>query len=221
MARYFVLIGDLIGSRKIRNRGETQERLRNVLSRLNDKYADMLASRLMLTLGDEFQGIFKPDPMLLRLLDELYISSPHPFRMGLGYGEIATAIDPQMSIGADGEAFWHARAAIDRAHRENYGGVCHIYFSGGNERSDSTINTLFLLSETLKTQWTKLQRETFAALLDEDIYHEDFHQADFARKLGISESSLSRRLSLGHIKIYLRARGEITKLLEAYDESAK
>ncbi|MDI9497607.1 MAG: SatD family protein [Bacillota bacterium] len=221
MARYIVLIGDLIGSRKIRNRGEIQERLRDVLAQLNERYSSMLASRLMLTLGDEFQGIFRPDPRLLRLLDELFLAAPHPFRLGLGYGEIVTAIDPELSIGADGEAFWHARTAIDRAHRETYGGICHISFAGGCERADSTINTLFLLSETIKTQWTRLQLETFAALLASDIYDEDFHQADFARTLGISESSLSKRLSLGHIKIYLRARTEITQLLEAYDAPAE
>ncbi len=221
MARYVVLIGDLIGSRKIKDRGAIQERLSDVLARLNVKYTGMLASRLMLTLGDEFQGVFRPDPLLLQLLDELYLAAPHPFRLGLGCGEISTAIDPQMSIGADGEAFWRARAAIDRAHRESYGGICHISFAGGCKRSDSTINTLFLLSETIKKQWTRLQRETFAALLASDIYREDFHQADFAKSLGISESSLSRRLSLGHIKIYLRARTEITQLLEAYDASAE
>ena len=70
MARYIVLIGDLIGSRKIRNRGEIQERLRDVLAQLNERYSSMLASRLMLTLGDEFQESSGPI-RLLRLLDEL------------------------------------------------------------------------------------------------------------------------------------------------------
>ena len=139
---------------------------------------------------------------------------------GLGYGEIVTAIDPELSIGA-AEKPSGTHGPPSTGAQETYGGICHISFAGGCERADSTINTLFLLSETIKTQWTRLQLETFAALLASDIYDEDFHQADFARTLGISESSLSKRLSLGHIKIYLRARTEITQLLEAYDAPAE
>lgn len=214
MTKYIALIGDLIDSKKIKERESFQESLKETFININKEYKSTIASNFTLTIGDEFQALLKVDGKLMQLLDSLYIQIPADFRLGLGYGEITTKIDPSLSIGADGEAFWKARDAIKYVYTNNYNGRCNILFKSHNEGLDSTINSLFILTESLKFQWTDLQKETFSKMLEEGIYSESFNQQEFASKLGISESSLSKRLTASNIKIYLRGRQEITKILE-------
>lgn len=214
MTKYIALIGDIIDSKQIKERESFQESLKETFININKEYKSTIASNFTLTIGDEFQALLKVDGKLMQLLDSLYIQIPADFRLGLGYGEITTKIDPSLSIGADGEAFWKARDAIKYVYTNNYNGRSNILFKSHNEGLDSTINSLFTLTESLKFQWTDLQKETFAKMLEEGIYSESFNQQEFASKLGISESSLSKRLTASNIKIYLRGRQEITKILE-------
>lgn len=214
MSKYIAIIGDLVKSKEIKNRNKFQENLKTIFNQINKKYSKTIVSNFTLTIGDEFQAILKLDNLLMKILDELYVSIPHEFRLGIGYGEITTKIDPKLSIGSDGKAFWNARESIEYVYGNNYGGRCNVYFKGEDEKTDSTINTILMLSETIKTQWTALQKETFEEMLKQDIFIENFNQQGLANKMNISQSSLSKRLSLGNIKIYLHARNEITKILE-------
>lgn len=84
-----------------------------------------------------------------------------------------------------------------------------------------TINNLLLVSDTLKFEWTDLLKYTFEQLLSSEIYSTDFNQKDFATSLGISQSSLSKHLNKGNIKIYLHTRNTMGYLLEEFDESVK
>lgn len=88
-----------------------------------------------------------------------------------------------------------------------------------DEKFDRTINSLLLLSDTLKDGWTDLQRTTFEEMLAKQIYTEHFNQKEFAAALDISASSLSKRLNNGNIKIYLHARNTMGYLLEGFDGS--
>ncbi len=215
MKNYIAVIGDLIKSKNIPNRFEFQEELKDTFTKINAKYSRSIASKFSVTIGDEFQAVLFLDNSLLKILDELFINVPYDFRLGIGFGSLSTKIDSELSIGADGEAFWRAREAIEFIHNSNYRNRCNIFFIGERD-VDSSINTIFLLSETIKSKWTAVQKETFAAMMNENIYSEDFKQNDLARILHIDESSLSRRLSNGDIKIYLRARNEIACLLEKH-----
>ncbi len=109
MQTYLAVIGDIIDSKKIKNRGEIQFEMKKTFQVLNQKYSDLIVSKFTLTIGDEFQALLKPARGVWQLLDLLTVRSSAPFRLGLGYGEIRTQIDPDQSLGADGEAFWRAR----------------------------------------------------------------------------------------------------------------
>ena len=63
------VIGDIVKSKSIVNRGEVQEQLKTVLNDINQKFADHLASKFTLTLGDEFQAVFRTGDHLLYILD--------------------------------------------------------------------------------------------------------------------------------------------------------
>lgn len=216
MAQYLAIIGDLKGSRQIEQRDQAQQDIRRVLEEMNDLFPDIIVTRLTLTLGDEFQALLKPDVQVTRLLDELELRlAAYPFRLGLGYGSISTAIDPNLSIGADGPCYWHARKAIKWVHDNSAGGKYRVAIRGFGSLWDDLLNSLFQTTDAIKYGWTALQRQTFDALLTHGIYNDVFEQNVFARSIGISDSSLTKRLNAGNIKLYLKTRTLIGRAMEA------
>lgn len=218
MPNYLAVIGDIIDSKKIKNRASVQSAMVMAFEKLNHDYQDLIVSKFTMTLGDEFQALLKPKAEVWQLLDLLAINCPVGFRLGLGYGKIHTKIDPDQSLGADGAAFWNARDAIKLVHSSNWNGRSHVLFIGPNKHQDSPINGLILSSEMIKSQWLKSQSELFISLLNEGVYQANINQKRFAQKFGVSESSLSKRLTAGNIKIYFQLREVLGQLLEDYDD---
>lgn len=217
MAKYIAIIGDLERSREIADRDKAQARIQLALESVNAAYKNLIISKLTLTIGDEFQALVKPDPGILKMMDELeMLLASFPFRLGIGFGDISTAIDRERSIGADGEAYWMARAAIEYVHDNSQGGRKKTHLGGFGPLKDSLLNTLFEVSDLMKYGWTKLQAETFSHMLMQGTYSPGFDQKAFALKIGISQSSLTKRLSAGNIKLYLKIRNLIGESMEAW-----
>ena len=221
MQTYLAIIGDIIDSKKIKNRAEVQSTMIKTFQEVNQECSGLIVSKFTLTIGDEFQALLKPARDVWQLLDLLAVRISAPFRLGLGYGEIRTQIDPDQSLGADGEAFWRARDAIQTVHVQNWNGRCHVLFKGGHAKQDTLLNSLILAAETIKAQWTHSQAELFGALMKADIYHVDFNQKSIAEELGLSESALSKRLTASNIKVYFQLRETLGQLLEDYGKCAK
>lgn len=219
MTNYLAIIGDVIESKQVKNRAVLQESIHHAFNTIHNQYPDLIQSKFTLTLGDEFQALLTPSKQIFELLDTLEKLIPVPFRFGLGYGTLTTDFDKNVSIGADGPAYWYAREAIDIIHDQNWSGKTKSNIITKDETFDRTMNNLFLLSDTLKNEWTDLQKETFEHMLSQNIYTTDFNQKQFAESLDISASSLSKRLNNGNIKIYLHSRNTMGLLLEVFDES--
>ena len=219
MTRHIALIGDIIQSKQVANRLVLQESINKSFETIHNQYPDLIQSKFTLTLGDEFQALLTPSEGIFKLLDHLEMLIPVSFRFGLGYGSLTTDFDKEVSIGADGPAYWYAREAINIIHDQNWSGKSKGYVVTKDEKFDRTINSLLLLSDTLKDGWTDLQRTTFEEMLAKQIYTEHFNQKEFAAALDISASSLSKRLNNGNIKIYLQARNTMGYLLEGFDGS--
>ena len=208
-----VFIGDIIESKKLEDRKNQQEHIQSVFDKLNEKFKSIILSNFTLTLGDEFQVILKPDKKIFRLIDALQIDLGKPIFEA--YGEIVTDINPELSIGADGPAFWNAREAIEEVHSQNWGGKCNLLFKSGEAAHDRILNTLILSQELIKSDWTSKQKETATAIMQLDNPY-DFQQKDLAQQMKISESSLSKRLSAGNIKAYLYTQATSMQVLETY-----
>lgn len=221
MKNYLAIIGDLIQSREIPERKQVQKHIETTFKEINKEFRPLILSQITLTLGDEFQFLAIPKEGLFELLDTLEMKLELPFRLGMGYGSLLTEVNPKLSIGADGEAYWNARKAIDYVHDNDWNGKTRIHLQGFGDEKDMLLNALLDTSDTLKSQWTALQRQTFHAMLSNKIYRDNFEQKPFAQQLGISESSLTKRLSAGNIKLYLHARLVIEKTMEAHHVSIK
>lgn len=109
-----VVIGDVIGSRRVTDRPALHARLTDVLDTVN---ADC-AGDLRLTVGDEYQGTFPSVGRALHatLLLRLALLPETDVRHGIGLGRVET-LDPGVRI-EDGPGWWAARAAIDAVRAE-------------------------------------------------------------------------------------------------------
>ncbi len=193
---YIAVIGDIIRSKKLKNRDEVQKALRGVLDSVNQKYAAAIASNFMITLGDEFQGLLHDGEDLVWILHEIE-DAMHPvqIRFGVGIGEITTEIDRNMPLGADGSAYYNARSMIEQIKsmkkkvKTNESAV-RIASQNESAGTDMLLNALFQLSATIRGRWSLRQREIIRAYRISDC-----SQNKTAQKLGITQSSVQKGLS--------------------------
>ena len=204
---YLALIADVIDSKMVQERLDLQKQVEKTLQKMNELFGDYLASRFTLTLGDEFQALLKVDAPIFQIIDTLRSElTPTQLRFGIGLGEIVTAIDPLQSVGADGPAYWNARAAINFVHQKNDYGNTQIYFSSGKENQDFFVNALIASGEAIRSGWRDSQEEILLNLLKRSVYSESFSQQDLAQSLSINPSALSKRLKSSSVRVYLRGR---------------
>ena len=221
---YLALIADVIDSKMVQERFDLQKQLEETLQTMNELFGEFLASSFTLTLGDEFQALLKVDAPVFQIIDTLRsLLTPTQLRFGIGLGEIVTDIDPLQSIGADGPAYWNARAAINLVHQKNDYGNTQIYYSSGKEKQDFFVNALIASGEAIRSGWRGSQEEILLDLLKRCVYSENFSQQDLAQSLAINPSALSKRLKSSSIRVYLRGRAAALASIqslakgEAYD----
>jgi len=110
---YLIIIGDIIDSKKIRDREKVQNQLRIAFSKLNKQLKDII-SPFTITLGDEFQVVLGNSKDIFQIL--LTISEaifPYNIRYSLSIGRISTKINRKNAIGMDGPAFHTARKGVE------------------------------------------------------------------------------------------------------------
>lgn len=221
---YLALIADVIDSKTVQERFDLQKQLEKTLQTMNELFGEFIASNFTLTLGDEFQALLKADAPVFQIIDTLRSElTPTQLRFGIGLGEIVTDIDPLQSIGADGPAYWNARAAINLVHQKNDYGNTQIYFLSGKEKQDFFVNALIASGEAIRSGWRGSQEEILLDLLKRCVYSENFSQQDLAQSLAINPSALSKRLKSSSIRVYLRGRAAALASIqslakgEAYD----
>lgn len=211
---HIAIIGDIIASREIKDRLESQEKLQSILDRVNSRYKAVLESPFTITTGDEFQALLRPNRHIFQIIDDITIGfQPYQIRFGIGVGGMLTAVNPKQSIGSDGPAYWHARAAIDYIHDNNDYGSNHLSVALDDKEAARKINAVLAACEFIKSKWTATQAELLMALLNEGIYEEKFSHKEMAKVLHLSPSSFNKRLKSSGLKIYLRNKKAAADLL--------
>lgn len=121
MVSGIALIGDVVASRSMASdaRHDLQVRLDACFRDPRAVTGRGVLARPLITLGDEFQGLFTHDELgtegLLDLLDAILDAArPARMRFGIGLGEVTTPLKPE-AIGMDGPCFHRARAALEEA----------------------------------------------------------------------------------------------------------
>lgn len=183
-SRYLAIIGDLRASRSLPNRGPLQEQLAAALEAANNTLASHMASRLVITVGDEFQGLLRTPAAVLDLLAHFDQRLPGvDIRFGLGWGPLTTALRPE-AIGMDGPCFHAARNALIQGKAESrWVTVC-----GFEPEHDRTLNGVFALLGGVRAQWTSIQAATVAEMRAAQT------QKEVAERRGVATSTVNKAL---------------------------
>lgn len=212
---YYAVIGDIKQSKKLENRSEIQEKLKNVLKNINTLYCEDIAAKFLITLGDEFQGLLKEATYLLEIVKyiqrELY---PIELRFGVGVGEIYTKVDCEAAIGADGPAFYAARNAILDIHKQEkkikqQAADIRIEFYEKEYFEVTEINTMLSLLKTIEDGWSEKQRNTIWDMME---YRDS--QEMCAGRQNTTQSTVARRLSEGKYVVYNNALETINETIQ-------
>ncbi len=215
---FVAIIGDIKSSKQLEDRRAVQIHLKEVLDAINNEYQDDIASKFMITLGDEFQGLLKTGSSAIFIIDkierEMY---PIKLRFGLGVGEITTDINSNMPLGADGPAYYKARKIIDElkaSEKKKMESKVNVKIEvQGNSDISELINTIFSLLTTIKEAWTSRQVQIINSYLETDGTQEDT-----AKKLNINQSNVQKALSSANYYTYRKAIETIAKVLSDIKE---
>ncbi|MFC3928897.1 SatD family protein [Streptococcus caprae] len=213
---YFAIIGDIVDSKELSERRRHQKELQDCLDVINQTYSSVIASKFSITLGDEFQGLLSLDAPIFHIIDIIRFSLPSiNLRFGVGQGEILTEINPDLSIGADGPAYWLAREAITYVHQKNDYGNTQVCVRLADKEAQEIINSLISASEAIKSNWRESQASLLHALLDIGTYEEHFDQQELGNRVSLTSSALSKRLKSSNLKVYLRSRNSALHLMSS------
>lgn len=188
--RYIAIIADMVHSRDLPSsrRAVLQGEFSALMAELNRNYRETIASKFVITLGDEFQGLLNSAVPIPDLIWHLEQSFPkREFRVGIGLGALDTPIQ-KYAINIDGPALHTARSAIDQAKKSrSLGGA----FRGFGELDD-ILTGMGRLLWFHRSRWTPSQRQ-IASLLRQGM-----SQTQAAKKLRIAKQVVSRQaLSAG------------------------
>lgn len=225
------LIADIIASKKMTERGQTQIILNTILDSINTTYKKEIETDLTITLGDEFQGIVTSVEtafyfvdlinLSLQLMTKKEIGEEIHLRWGIGIGELATPIqDKGYSIGMDGPAFWNAREAIESVHEHNdYGRTNEKIVTGTEE--DAFYNSMLRVQNVIRNEWTTTQKETAYSILKAYRYNSWTNQ-DVREVLNkdlnqhFSDQTVSKRIISTNIKQYTSSRKLLANKIEEW-----
>ena len=219
---YVVIIGDIIDSRNLVNRGVVQTKLKAILEAINEKYGDDIVARFKITLGDEFQGLLQTNTNILAIITTIERAlSPVQLRFGVGIGTITTEINYEVSAEIDGPAYHRARAMIERMEQKEKQYTeqqTNILLASDtkHKQTDELINTIFALCYTIKSRWTARQSEIIAAFINNEE-----HQYKTAAALGINQSSVNKALKNADYYAYQSALQTVDNYLNSLNESGE
>ena len=201
MKRAFCVIGDLVASRKITDRRKLQTRLSTGLKQLGLNRRD-IASPYTITLGDEFQAVYRDPRGIFR--DLLAIQSlihPYRVRFAIGVGSLTTALNRESAIGMDGPAFASARESLTGLTKSAY-----FYRVVGLPAQAATWTNLSLdLVSHMVTPWKKNRFEIAIARMDGKV------PLEIATHMNLTASAVYKNIVAGALPTVT----EMLKLLGA------
>jgi hypothetical protein len=183
---YVAVIADMVGSRGVPRpqRRILQKQFAGLIASLNRDYRKAIASRFVITLGDEFQGLLSSAATIPDLIWRLEQDLPQrEFRVGIGLGALDTPLQ-KYALNIDGPALHTARAAIEHAKKAKaLGGV----FRGFGELDDILSGVASLLWFQ-RSRWTQPQRNIA------NLLRQGMSQTEVAEELGIKKQVVSRQV---------------------------
>jgi hypothetical protein len=205
MNRHLVVIGDIVDSRRMRNRAAFQRQFAEALHGLSPDQPS-LASPYTLTLGDEFQAVYRRAGGLFADLCRVRIAClPARVRLVVAVGEIKTAINPTQALGMDGPAFHLARARVDALKAD--GGWFDL--DGDAPGTPDTRRALIDLVCAGVDSWQPNRWRILLGML------EGKSAGTCAKEIGISEPAVYKNINHGRLESLVTLLHEVEAALDA------
>ena len=180
------VIGDVVGSRRVEDRGALHERLTDALALVNEHQDPVVPLRI--TIGDEFQGAFATlgGALAATLRLRLLVHPAFDLRHGLGWGSITVLADePRVE---DGPGWWSAREAIESVAGPQLG-VRTAYRRAEESGPDpASVNAALITRDTLLAAASARSWGVLRGLLN------GMTQTEIAHREGVSASAVSQRI---------------------------
>lgn len=195
MSDALALIADVADSRNIHDFPARRDRL---LDEVSARHRELGWSGVAyaVTAWDEFQGLIdEPDRLPLVVWDFWRTFQPWSLRLGFGIGAVErdgrVADGLPLNRAVTGEAFFHARSALDRLSEPRHGlGRVRVRVAGDDASRVSACNGVLRLADALVGDITDRQWQVIGE------YEQLGKQTDVARRLEVSESTVSRTLAV-------------------------
>lgn len=181
------LIGDLVGSRTLADRGGAHRRL-DVVLREVDALAPG-AQPLEATVGDEFQGAYEDPRQAARvaLLVRLAMLPMVDVRCGIGHGDAQTFDASRRPRLQDGSAWWTAREALEWMSAPRRSSLRTWFVGAGSD----DVNARLVCRDALVDRLNDRARRMLALAL------RGHSQQEIASLEGVSKSAVSQAFARG------------------------
>lgn len=205
--RTYVVLGDVVGSRDVRDREQLGRGLRTALAGANDEYGDHVDARFTPLKGvDEFGGTLSgPDAAydVVRAVQE----GLHPTvaRYAVVRGEVDVNPDAADVRRMDGPAFHRADELLDGLASEG----ANFVLETGESAVDDLATAAGDLALAIREGWTERQAEVARA------YRVHGTQVSVAEGFGVSKQAVSKTLKAAGYDRVRRAEGRLTRALAA------
>lgn len=178
------IIADIVASRAETARGQVQKKLVKVLNAINRERSEVLASPYTVTLGDEFQALYRTP---VGLFGDLWRISAalHPVRVrySVALGGLSTSLNREQAIGMDGPVFHIARDGLEQAKK-----LRAVFRVGGAFENIELINDALMLISHSARDWNSNRLAIEADLSAGKPVKE------ISKRVGISESAVYKNI---------------------------
>lgn len=215
MGEHFILMGDVIGSRRL-YAPTLQQQLKGLLSACNRDLKIEILSPYTTTLGDEFQGVassLRAAAECIFYLEETRIKNRYYFaiRYVTHHGEIQTPINREIAYEMMGPGLTRARALLTDKRR----GQPRFYFDLPDKRLAENLTRLFGVIDGLTNRWALPDYPLISDMLSNQ------NNGDVAAKHGKNRSQIWKRRKHLLIEEYRLTRSVVFDLIDSAEEKAK
>lgn len=183
---YFVLLGDVVDSRKIGDRSGFDKKLQAGLGTVTQMFQNAFVLPLQVWKGlDEIAAVLRSPVELYPLLSVIQDSvAPQKFRFVVAEGSIDVMPENGDVRQADGSAFHQAAEGMQQLKKEGLLFSCKTGNALWDRAYGSQVNLLLLL----KDDWTERQRSIYTA------YVKSGRQEEVAAALQVTQQTVSKTL---------------------------
>lgn len=210
LKRYAALVGDVVGSKKIKDREKFQKRLQAACDQVNTTYTKDIYAPLKITKGtDEVSGVLTKVENLYKIVNTISEKiCPYLIRFAIFYGFLDIALESKDAAKIDGDAFHKAAGLMSYLVKTEELAILQINDSLIDRLLTSQMNLIFFL----KKRWTKRQFEVVT------LYKELESQEKVANRLRITQPTTSDIIKSANYDEILKAEQTINDALREYQQ---